>query len=177
MGLPKPESLSYFARMTRFELGATALVALQLGCGAEPKLAAAPVADVTEHEGASTAPAQTPPSATERRLEGRWEVVGFRPKNPIPDEARPIVTKLVGSIRLRFSGRRLLASVGAETEEHDFAVSDEQGDSFRLRVPGGMFDGAWARFREDGTLELVDEGNPWPGVSTLRRLASEAASP
>jgi hypothetical protein len=160
--------------MTRLGLGATAMVALQLGCGGGPRLATPPRADGAAPVRAS--PVSRPaPSATERRLEGRWEVVDFRPKNPIPDEARPLVTRLVGSIRLRFSGRTLFASVGAEVEEHDFSVSDEQGESFRLRVPGGMFDGAWARFREDGTLELVDDGNPWPGVSTLRRLTNDGA--
>jgi len=150
--------------MTRHELGATALAAALVGCGGPSPVAVEPLRDSPPPMAAHVS------SAAERRLEGRWVVTGFRPKNPIPEEARPIVARLFGAMQLRFAAQRLVVSVGETSEERAFSISDEQGESFRLRVPGGMFDGAWARFRDDGTLELVDDGNPWPGVSTLRPL-------
>jgi hypothetical protein len=114
--------------------------------------------------------ARSPADRTPRgRLQGTWEIVRYQSKNRIPDEAMPLMGELFDSLRLRFSGDRVVVTAGRFSEASDFAVQAGPGGELRLSVRGGMFDGALLRFIDERHVELVDDGKAWPGLSVLER--------
>lgn len=143
------------------------LAVFVVGCGGSPRPAASigAAADAAPDE-------PSPPALTEnaRRLQGTWEVVHFQTKHPVPEEARPLFGRMFESLHLRFERGVLSVDLGNAHDKYPYAVTDDTGDIFRLRVKSGIFDGSFGRFVDDDTLELVDEGATWPGVSRLRRL-------
>lgn len=148
------------------------------GCGAtEPSGAAtpsgvssAPTGPVVTAKPIETAPAAKGPTARDR-LQGKWEIARFQSDKGIPDEAMPMMATLFSKLRLEFSGRSAIARIeGSPTQElASFDVGYENGDDFTLFAPGWMFDGAKGRFAADGTVELKDTSERWPGVSSLKR--------
>lgn len=139
-----------------------------IGCSGSPT----PPADGP----ASTAP--TPSSSPPRngaraRLQGTWELVTFISRGPIPEEAIPILATLHGAVRLRFEGARLTTFVlgHPEKEECAFELASENGDSFVLITPTGMFRRAEARFVSADVWEASEDGPTWPGTTRFQRVA------
>lgn len=135
--------------------------------------------DVSERPGPAPAPAAEArdPSPGEaiggaaKRLQGTWEIVRYESSSSLPPEAMPIMGELFDALRIRFDGRDAVVQIGeASPDRRAFSIRDEDGDGFRLSVPGGMFDGAVVRFVGEDEIEIDDPSETWAGTSRLRRV-------
>jgi hypothetical protein len=121
-------------------------------------------------------PAQAAPPAKKTdvrsRLQGTWELTAFESLAPIPDEAAPILSRLHGTVRLRFEGDQVKTFISGTADEEtcSFEIADENGDSFTLITGLGMFRRARARFVSDDTWEATENGPTWPGTTRFARV-------
>jgi hypothetical protein len=148
-----------------------------VACGAAPASApAAPGSPAATSSASADATAPPPAAASankapEQRLQGTWEIVRYTSEHPIPDDAMPLMGDLFESLRLRFDGASFGARAGRRPEERvPFRLLPDAGGAFRLAAPGGLFDGARARFLDDDSWEVTDHGPTWPGVSVIKRV-------
>jgi hypothetical protein len=80
------------------------------------------------------------------------------------------MAELFDSLRLRFEPSAAFVRTSKTSEERmAFDIENEEGDNFRLKTGGSMFDGATCKFLGPDEWEVTDRGRTWPGVSTLRR--------
>lgn len=148
------------------------VLAAPLGCGpAEPPQSATDL-EPTQPTATVTPTAAAPPEPRSRkRLQGTWEIVRYVSRERTPDEAMPLMGELFNALRLQFEGTVVIARLGGGREERTgFSIANERGDEFTLVAKNGMFDGARCRFTSDDELEVIDDGEMWPGTSTLRRV-------
>lgn len=126
------------------------------GCGgASPNGVASPGA----------APKSTEESGgVEGKLQGTWEIVRYESRDPIPNEAMPLMGELFENLRVSVHD----SAWSVEGKDSPFHVVHARGDSFELDT-GGMFDKATCRLNSRGEWEVDDRGPTWPGKTVLRR--------
>ena len=146
---------------------ASALVSI-VGCGG------APAAQATTATQGSAADEGAAPDAslgqTEKRLQGKWEIVKYQSDRPIPPEAMPLIGDLFEKMRVEIEGNEATYQTGKTRETHAYAVTESEGDTFKLQAKGGMFDGAECKLVGDDEWVVTDRGSTWPGISTLKRV-------
>jgi hypothetical protein len=146
----------------------TSAVVYSLGCGGAP---AEPVTPSAEAGAASESSAPDGSLGnTEKRLQGKWEIVKYQSDRPIPPEAMPLIGDLFEKMRVEIAGNEATYQTGKSRETHAYAVTEAAGDSFKLQAKGGMFDGAECKLVGDDEWVVTDRGSTWPGVSTLKRV-------
>jgi hypothetical protein len=115
-------------------------------------------------------PSPPEPTSVRKRLQGTWEIVRYKSDTVIPPQAMPLMAELFDSLRLRFSPEHATVSTSKTKEERmEVIIEEEDGDSFKLKTNGNMFDGATCRFLSNDEWEVTDKGKNWPGVSILKR--------
>jgi hypothetical protein len=116
----------------------------------------------------SAVPSKTSPSgatgATQQRLQGKWEIVRYVSKEPIPPEAMPLMGAMFEDLRLDVKQD----AVEVDGKASPFQALDESGDSFKLRTDG-MFNNASCKFTSADEFEVDDQGPTWPGKTVLHR--------
>lgn len=142
-------------------------VAVAAGCGgsgAEPSTSSDADASASgDSSGATTSAAASP---IVEKLQGEWEIIRYVSSEAIPPEAMPLLAEMFETLVLKFEG----GTVEAGGETVDYQIEPGEGESFLLHAKGGMFDGATCRFVGEDEVEVVDEGEQWPGTSLLRRM-------
>jgi len=115
-------------------------------------------------EPSKTSPNGTTTGATQQRLQGKWEIVRYVSKEPIPPEAMPLMGAMFEDLRLDVKQD----AVEVEGKASPFQAMDESGDSFKLRTDG-MFNNASCKFTSADEFEVDDQGPTWPGKTILHR--------
>jgi len=107
---------------------------------------------------------KTPAGGAQAKLQGTWEIVKYTSKEPIPDEAMPLLGAMFEDLRLKVADEK----VEVDGKASPFKAVDDNGDTFRLSTDG-MFDKAMCRFTSPDEFEVDDQGPTWPGKTVLHR--------
>jgi hypothetical protein len=113
-------------------------------------------------EGSSAVVGRT--GGAQTKLQGTWEIVKYVSKEPIPDEAMPLLGSMFEDLRLKVADDK----VEVDGKASPFKAVDDNGETFRLSTDG-MFDKATCRFTSPDEFEVDDQGPTWPGKTILRR--------
>lgn len=138
-------------------------------CGGAPAEPSTAASDASDGEKAPAA-GEASLGHTEKRLQGKWEIVKYQSERPIPNEAMPLIGDLFEKMRVEIDGNEATYKTGKNQETHPYSVTEAAGDSFKLQAKGGMFDGAECQLVGEDEWVIIDRGSTWPGVSTLKRV-------
>ncbi|MEJ7728910.1 MAG: hypothetical protein WKG00_06825 [Polyangiaceae bacterium] len=150
-------------------LASTLVSTMGVGCGGASTEPAMPAKETAAHSGGAAA-AGASLGHTEKRLQGKWEIVKYQSDRPIPPEAMPLIGDLFEKMRVEIAGNEATYQTGKSRETHAYSVTQSEGESFKLDAKGGMFDGAECELVSDDEWVVTDRGSTWPGVSTLKRV-------